>query len=268
MTATGVFYLCAMADRPRDNTWWIASDGKWYPPTLQPEINPDAGIAPRADVVPEMSHTESTAIPQVLTRVVSAALVMSSAAFVVAAFFGFRYGAALGSAAVSAEDLASAEEVSLGWSSFSLFALVVTGIGVLVWAYQTSKAFDARGTSGRRWRGWWTVGGWFVPIASFILPRLGFNELEKISQVPFTGDDIGDRWKGETRSAIGDLWWLLWVTGLFLYQSTQVFLTDPSVDSGTIATAASLSGVAHVVLAAAGAALVIVVRRIDSASQR
>jgi hypothetical protein len=145
--------------------------------------------------------------------------------------------------------------------------MVVTGVVVLVWTFQMSKAFDARGAADRRWRGWWTIGSWFIPIATFVLPKLVFNELEKISQVPYTGDDIGDRWKGETRSAVGDLWWLLWVAGMFMYQVTQVYLTDPAVNAGTIAVASSLSGVAHAVLAAAGVALVVVVRRIDSESR-
>jgi hypothetical protein len=164
-------------------------------------------------------------------------------------------------------DTSSAEDLFLGWSSFALFAMVVTGVLVLIWTYQTSKAFDARGPTGRKWRGAWTIGSWFIPFASFVLPKLVFNELERISQAPFTDDPIGDRWKSETRSGISDLWWLLWVAGLFMFQSTQVFLTDPSVDEGTIAVATSLSGVAHGLLAAAGVSLVVVVRRIEAVSR-
>lgn len=251
-----------MADRPRDDTWWIASDGKWYPQALQP----DADTTSVAATEPTSADSGSTAVPRVLTLVVTMALAAASAAFAVAAFFGIRSGSALSSASVSAQDQASAEEVFLSWSSFALFAMVVAGVLVLGWTYLTSKAFDARGASGRRWRGWWTIGAWFIPFASFVLPKLVFNELEKISRVPFTGDDIGDRWKEESRSSVGDLWWLLWVAGLFMFQMTQVFLTDPAIDPGTIAVASSLSGVAHAVLAAAGVALFFVVRRIESAS--
>jgi len=198
----------------------------------------------------------------------SVALVITSGAFAVAAVFGLQYGSALRSGATSDPQQVSVEGLYLGWSSFALFAMVVTGVFVLVWTFQTSKVFDARGASGRRWRGAWTIGSWFIPLASFVLPRFVLSELEKISQVPFDGGDIGERWKEEPRSTVGDLWWLLWVSGLFMYQSTQVFLTDPSVDPGTIAVATSLAGAAHVVLAAAGVALVVVVRRIEAASQQ
>ena len=252
-----------MADRPRDDTWWIASDGKWYPPTL----HPDPTIPPVAEDDPATSTTGSTAVPALLSRVLTSSLVATSAAFALAAFFGFQHGSQLRSGETLVDGRSGTEDLFLGWSSIALFALVVTGAVVLAWTFRTSKAFDMRGATHRRWRGAWTIGAWFIPLASFILPKLVFNELEKIAQVPFTGDAIGDRWKEESRSAIGDLWWLLWVTGLFLLQATQVFLTDPEVDSGTMAVAASLSGVAHFVLAAAGVALVVVVRRIAAASR-
>jgi hypothetical protein len=252
-----------MADRPRDDTWWIASDGKWYPPTLEPDASVEVVAA--VDTGPDTDG--SVAVPRTLTLIVTTAIGATSAVFAVAAYLGLRYGSALNSASSSVGDRASAEESFLGWSSFALLALVVSGAALLGWTYQTSKAFDARGASGRRWRGWWTIGAWFVPFASFVLPKLVFNEIEKIAQVPFLGEDIGERWKTEARSSVGDLWWLLWVVGLFMLQATQVLLTDPSFDEGTIAVASSLSGVAHGAIAAAGVALIVVLRRIESVSR-
>ncbi len=252
-----------MADRPRDDTWWIASDGKWYPPTLHPD--PDAERA----VVPEYTtiSKRSTDVPALLTRFVLGSLTVTSAAFAAAAFFGIRYGSALRAVSISPPDTTAAEDLFLGWSSFALFTLAATGVAVLVWTFQTSKALDARAPARRRWRGGWTIGAWFIPLASFVLPKLVFNELEKIAQVPYTGDEIGEQWRDESRSAVGDLWWMLWVSGLFAFQMTQVLATDPSVDEGTVAVATSISGIAHAVLAGAGVALYIVIRRIERASK-
>jgi len=252
-----------MADRPRDDTWWIASDGKWYPPTLQP----DPDVEP--EVVPERAtiSRRSTDVPALLTRFVLGSLTVTSAAFAVAAFFGIRYGSALRRVSISALDTTAAEGQFLGWSSFALFTLAATGVVVLAWTFQTSRALDARSPAGRRWRGGWTIGAWFIPLASFVLPKLVFNELEKIAQVPHAGDEIGEKWKDESRTAVGDLWWLLWVTGLFALQMTQVLVTDPSVDEGTLAVATSISGIAHAVLAGAGVALYIVIRRIERTSR-
>jgi hypothetical protein len=252
-----------MADRPRDDTWWIASDGKWYPPNLEP----DSSVAPVVDVQSPMTPAASAVVPRVLTRIAAGALVATSITFVVAAFFGLQYGTALRSTSVSDESRTSAEEVFLGWSSFALFAMVATGVLILVWTFRTSKAFDARGATNRRWNRGWTIGAWFIPLASFVLPKLVFNELERISKIPFFSDAIGDQWKRESHSAVGDLWWLLWVVGLFLLQATQLLLTDPTVDAGTVDVATSLSSLAHAILAAAGIALVVVMRRVESSSR-
>jgi hypothetical protein len=252
-----------MADRPRDDTWWIASDGKWYPPNLQP----DPSVAPVVDVRSPAAPARSAVVPRLLTRITAGGLIATSITFMVAAFFGLEYGTALRSPSVSNESRASAEDLFLGWSSFALFAMVATGVLVLAWTFRTSKAFDARGATNRRWNRGWTIGSWFIPLASFVLPKLVFSELEKISRVPFADDEIGDQWKEESHSAVGDLWWLLWVVGLFLLQATQMFLSDPTVDAGTLDVATSLSGVAHAVLAAAGIALVVVMRLIESSSR-
>ena len=54
---------------------------------------------------------------------------------------------------------------------------------------------------------------------------------------------------------------------MFMLQATKMLLTDPTVGAGTVDVAISLSSVAHIVLAAAGVALVVVMRRIESTSR-
>lgn len=252
-----------MADRPRDDTWWIASDGKWYPPSLQP----DSSVAQRDIRASTVNESAPTAVPGVLTRVLTAALVATSAVFGVASIFGLLYWESLRSGSEPTSPGTSAEDTFLGWSSFALLAMVLTGVIVLTWTFQTSRAFDARGSAGRRWRGAWTIGGWFIPFASFIIPKFVFNELEKISVVAYTGEDIGERWKEGTRSSVGDLWWLTWVAGLFMYQGAEVFLADAAVEADVVAMATLASAAAHAVLAGAGVALVFVLRRIEAASR-
>ncbi len=41
-----------MSDNPEGPGWWIASDGKWYPPELHPSVRMD-DPAPEAAAVPE-----------------------------------------------------------------------------------------------------------------------------------------------------------------------------------------------------------------------
>jgi hypothetical protein len=192
----------------------------------------------------------------------------TSVVFVAAAYFSLRYATALRSISTSAEEHDSIELAYLGWSSMSLMGLMTTGLIVIIWTFQTSKSLDARSPVERRWRGGWTIGSWFVPFASFVLPKLVFNELEKTARTPYTGTPVGSAWKRQSRSGLGDLWWLLWVSGLVMLQATQIMLSDPLADDGALAVMASLSAVAYALLAGAGVAMMLVVRRIELASRK
>ena len=192
----------------------------------------------------------------------------TSVVFVAAAYFSLQYATALRSISASVEELDSIELAYLGWSSMSLMGLLITGLTVIIWTFQTSKSLDARSPVGRRWRGGWAIGSWFVPFASFVLPKLVFNELEKTARTPYSGDPVGAAWKRQSRSGLGDLWWLLWVSGLVMLQATQIMLSDPLADDGALAVMASLSAVAHALVAGAGVAMMLVVRRIERASRK
>ncbi len=255
-----------MADRPRDDTWWLASDDKWYPPTLRPDPEAEARTLDGAGHTARPRSEGDAAVSALLTRALTVVVGTASAGFAVAAVAGFRYGSVLASATATSDEEMAAESLFLGWSSIALLAMAVGGILALMWAFQTSRAFDVRGASGRKWRGGWTIGAWFVPIASLVLPRLVFSELERISQVPFVGDPIGERWKQEQRFTLGDLWWLLWIVGLFIFELTQMIIAEPRLDDHALSIATWLSGGSHAVLAAAGTAFAFVVRRIAASA--
>ena len=36
-----------MSDKPEGPGWWIASDGKWYPPELHPSVKGEAACGHR-----------------------------------------------------------------------------------------------------------------------------------------------------------------------------------------------------------------------------
>lgn len=253
-----------MADRPRDGTWWLASDGKWYPAHLEPDSTVEA---PKPGP-PAVTPGSPTNVPARLTRVLAASLGGTSLAFMASAFFGLRFADALGDGSVSPQDLESVEAASLGWSSIALTGFLISGVIAIVWTFKTSKAMDARGPIGRRWRGGWTVGSWFVPLASFVLPKLVFNELEKIGSEPYTRVPLGETWKSRSRSSLGDLWWLLWISGLVTLQVGQILSSDTEIDDAAMSVATSVSTVAYVLLASAGVAMIMVVRRIERDSRR
>ena len=146
--------------------------------------------------------------------------------------------------------------------------LAVAAVTSIVWIYQASRAADARGASGRRWRGGWTIGSWVIPFANFVLPKLLFNELEKAFQVPFRGLPIDDAWRSEQRTGLADLWWALWVGGSAV--SLWSWFANPGeVSEGeALSTSVSLTSITMLLTAASGVFFIFVVRRIAVFSRR
>jgi Domain of unknown function (DUF4328) len=251
-----------MADRQRDPDWWIASDGKWYPPDLRTE---EAAFAPDTWEPREEPDLE-TALPSALTRIIVWGLVAVSVVLLVAAFVTFQYSATIRSSSDEGV-IEDARLVADGWAGFAFLGMFVVGALFLAWTFRTSRIMDARGATGRRWRGGWTIGSWFAPFASLLLPRFVFAELEKIAQIPYRSEPIGDTWKSLQRSPLGDLWWLLWVGSLVALQFVQILTLEPIEDGATLAVVVAISAIGYATLAGAGVSLALVVRGIDRSSR-
>lgn len=210
---------------------------------------------------------DETSIPQTLTRLVIWGLTGASFLLLVAGTITFWYSTVLRTASDDTV-ITDARLVADGWSGMGFFAMFIVGALVLGWTLRTSRVMDARGATERRWKGWWTIGSWFVPIASLILPRLVFAELEKIAQVPSNGEPVGDVWKSERRSSLGDLWWLMWTGSLVALQLSQMLTLDGTDDPSTLALAATLAAVGYVSLSGAGIAFALLIRNIERVSRR
>lgn len=256
-------YRQRMADRPRNDDWWLASDGKWYPPELAP------GATQHSD---GMGRTEPTTISQGLTNAVSILVAIASGLLLVAALFGFRYASelrALGDDALAVGRDATASEIAFaGWIFFGGVVFMVAAVTSVVWVYTSSRAGDARGATGRRWRGGWTIGSWVIPFANFVLPKLVFNELEMIFQIPFREVPIEDSWKSKERTQLADLWWALWVAGSAVSLGSWILTPADSVSGATLGTGVTISSLTMVLTAASGGIFVMVVRRIHVFSTR
>ena len=252
-----------MADRPRNDDWWLASDGRWYPPSLDPGEDRPSSSEPRDDA-PMISSS--------FTLVVSIALFVASVILVGAAYAGLRYAWALQKYSGELSDpekesLASVELTWASWTGLGLLALILTGVLVIGWTYSASRSLDNRGPIGRRWRGWWTIGSWLIPFGNFFLPKLVFNEIERIAEVPYGRVPIGEQWRTYPRSRIGDLWWLLWLGGVIPGQLIQILIGDPEGDAGRLAIMVNINSFTYAFFAGAGIALALLVRRIERSSR-
>jgi hypothetical protein len=245
-----------MADRPRSDDWWLASDGKWYPPDLHPAAEPDTTRDP-----PPAGASGPTDVSRPLTHAVTIALMAASSLFIVAAFYGFRYAEELrsGNRVLTTEDSPNLLAFG-GWLALALVAFLVAAVLTVVWTALASRVLDARGASGRRWRGGWTVGSWIIPIGNLVLPKLVYNELERGLAVPYRDEPIGESWRSINRTTLADAWWALWIGGLVVSQGAAL-VSDVDGSDEEFALALTINSAALLLIAAAGIALLFVIRR-------
>ncbi len=125
----------------------------------------------------------------------------------------------------------TAAEVLEVWESadavFALYGLafLVSTVLMLVWSNYAYKAADSRGATMRRWSSGWTVGGWFIPFANVVIPKLVMNEIDRMSSDALV-EPIGDRWRDMRRSQVSDWWWGLYVPGSIVLGVTSRFVDD------------------------------------------
>jgi hypothetical protein len=102
-----------------------------------------------------------------------------------------------------AADLWTGAAGFLGLVSLVLFILL------LVWGSQAYHSLARSGAEGRSWSAGWAVGGWFIPLAGAVIPRLVLSEIERISHPDNGPVPVGERWRRQPLLGIGLAWWLL-----------------------------------------------------------
>jgi hypothetical protein len=145
-------------------------------------------------------------------------------------------------------------------TAIQYLALATAGILLVVFLYRTSKALAARGPDAMTWGKGWTIGGWFIPLANLLIPRLVIAELERIAQVPFGGVPIGASWKQAQRSVVTDVWWLMWVGGIVVSWLGTVGGTAATDDNGRFTAFLTVSALSSLLIAGSGVALIVTLR--------
>ncbi|OEJ97727.1 hypothetical protein J116_000340 [Streptomyces thermolilacinus SPC6] len=95
-------------------------------------------------------------------------------------------------------------------SSFSLTALIATGIVFIVWFHRARTNAEVFGPAEQRRTPGWAIGSWFIPIANLWIPR-------KIA------GDIWDASELDKRAprAVLNTWWTLWVLASLAGRSAE-----------------------------------------------
>ena len=150
-----------------------------------------------------------------------------------------------------------ADDLANSWLGLVVLFSFVNFVLLCNWMFKAHRATQLLGVTNQRWSRGWTMGGWFIPGANLIIPRLVIGEIEKAAAAPQNDGQVDPDWRDKKSSPVGWLWWIFWLAGIFLIQFSDTVLPDFSPDSsfqGAFRTSVLLS-VIGALLCAAGAAL-------------
>src|SRR4051812_8017205 len=181
-----------MSDIQQSPDWWLASDSKWYPPESRraqlapPPPTPGEPQAPKFAIAyappgPGLSSALTGWLMALFGLSAASAAAVSATNFLaLKEFKGFR---TFGSGQSQAEWIHMAH---VAYELYRVFISVwiVTFVVLVLWMYRAHKASQLLWTGQRRWRVGWTLGGWCIPLAQFVIPKLVLNEIEQIAKAP------------------------------------------------------------------------------------
>lgn len=132
------------------------------------------------------------------------------------------------------------------WFVLAMLAWVVVSIVLIIWMYQAHHASQRISPEPRTWSQGWTIGGWFIPVANLLIPRLVLGEIETIAYGRPSGGSGSTRWVRGSQSGTGWVWWVLMVGGMVvtfigfsvLPTDTFFFIGDPEAYRNGYATIA------------------------------
>src|SRR5262249_40065843 len=116
------------------------------------------------------------------------------------------------------DEYRSWESADGGFAALTLLGLVIRVallVVLIVSSWQAWRAAQSLAPGPRRWGIGWTIGAWFIPCASIILPKLVLDETEKVASAPRVRGGVAAGWKGAPTSVIGWAWWVLFIASGF-----------------------------------------------------
>jgi hypothetical protein len=178
--------------------------------SARPSSLPEPPAPPNGGRDPERSTADLLDPP--LTYALQGSLVASAATFAVAAALSAR-------ALEVALPRGAGLDAYLRWENADNNILAVSVLVcipmwlatftlLLVWTAMAHRASEVFVPGWRRWGAGWALGGWFIPFAQFVVPKLVLGEVERIASAPRSGGRVDAVWRQRSSGALGWLWWL------------------------------------------------------------
>lgn len=199
-----------MSDIQQGPDWWLASDGRWYPPSSRP----DYAVAP----LPSRGVTKWVQI--IWWTIIP--LGLATAGLGSQALNKAQVWERSGSTR-ALDDWVEMHEGFSGALGLVLMFLLANFVLVIIWMNAAYKYQNSFGPAERRWSSGWTIGAWFIPIANFIIPKLVLNEIERVAAADHDAyGQTADNWRQTRLHLPGHIYWLAWVASSICFGASTL----------------------------------------------
>jgi Domain of unknown function (DUF4328) len=124
-------------------------------------------------------------------------------------------------------DASDTRQAVIGAVQFLVYA--ATAFVFIRWFRRAYRNFAPLGAERTRFKSWWTIAGWFIPIWNVFRPKQLLNDI-------WRGSDPGlpprtDAWRDADVPGFFLLWWLLWLASTYADQvALRLAFTGDSPD--------------------------------------
>jgi hypothetical protein len=161
------------------------------------------------------------------------------------------------------DDWISVDDAFGAFAGFCVICGLVLFVLMIIWMHGAHKATQQLWAGHRQWTSGWTVGGWFIPVANLVIPKLVLSEIERIAFAPRVGRQVDASFRTRKVSAVGTAWWLCYVIASLLIV-IGAGLTGDSASDTELRVGYVLTAVGFAVLVASGILGALYVRRLGS----
>jgi hypothetical protein len=135
-----------------------------------------------------------------------------------------------------------------------ILVLVYTAVVFIVWLYRARKNLVTWGIQGLGWGPGWAIGGWFIPLANLVIPKLVVDTVWSGSRLPHT-EHVARR----SSNALIWSWWLCFLVGNF---TTNMAARKQFTQDDTVAEIVGYNTPSTVLMLLAAVLAIVLVRRV------
>ena len=129
------------------------------------------------------------------------------------------------------------EDAAITTYGFVILVWIAVFVLMIVWMNKAHKVTSELWRGHRTWSSGWTIGGWFIPLANFVIPKLVLGEIERIATTADQHGRVGPDWRRTSTSVVGWIYWVGIVVGLVAFHvgagivpDEEFFLSESDAD--------------------------------------